>query len=113
MRKKSFPNLLAALLVIVIALIAVNIYMLSQLPAAQEAERGEPAPEIPDLVPRYTPVSPPALEGFVPIEVDVMPGIIYLTHNCTEMTMITTESQTYSIDNGIRGVIDPAPLPMT
>ena len=111
--KRKNPPLLLLVIIFLIAVTLVNAYMFMQIQSPKT-----PAPETPGLetdsqepIPRYIPVSPPGLEGYVPIEVDVTANIIYLTHNCSQMTMITTASQTYSIENGIRGVIDPRPTP--
>lgn len=107
MRKKNNQNALAALALVVIALTAVNMIIFLSTPPVVVGECPEELPEIPIV--RYVPISPPDLEGYVPVEIETVPGIIYLTHNCSEMTMVTTEHQTYSIENGIMGVIDPRP----
>ena len=110
MKKKS--PLLVLVVVYLVAVTLVNAYILIQAQSLYSQRAPEPLTGNSELpIPRYIPVLPPGLEGYVPIEVDVTANIIYLTHNCSEMTMVTTASQTYSIENGIRGVIDPRPTP--
>jgi len=109
--KKKNSHLVGLLVIFLVGVTLLNAYILVQLQLQRVQLTEVTGAEEGNYEAPHVPVSLPPPEGFVPVEIDVTPGIIYLTHNCSQMTMITTASQTYSIENGIKGVIDPRPTP--
>ena len=53
--------------------------------------------------------APVSLEGFEKVEVKVSPSVVYLTAGCKQLAMVTTDFQTYSIQNGLEKKIDFRP----
>ena len=50
-----------------------------------------------------------SLDGYEQVEVTVSPAVMYLTAGCRQLAMVTTEFQTYSINNGLQKRIDVRP----
>ena len=45
-----------------------------------------------------------SLNGFVPVNITVIPNIITLNAGCYELAMVTTSAQTVSINSGLEGI---------
>ncbi|MBI4182214.1 MAG: bifunctional nuclease family protein [Candidatus Aenigmarchaeota archaeon] len=69
---------------------------------------GSPLPAITPF-PGGIATAPLSTEGYREMAVGVSPAIIYLRAGCTQLAMVTTEGQTYSIQNGLDGRIDFRP----
>jgi len=98
-RKKRFQRILVTALVLVIlvqAAVLVNNYLIYTLSQSKT---------LPETIPPFGSAKPleglVSLEGFEQAEVNVSPMVIYLTSGCLQLAMITTEFQTYSIQQGI------------
>lgn len=102
-RKKHFKVFLLVIVGIIVAIQAV-LLVGKYLP-----ELAPPAVQIP-LQNQQNSSSPPlALEDYEKVEVKVSPSVIYLTSGCQQLAMVTTDIQSYSIQNGIDKKIDFRP----
>ena len=100
MSKKTYSIGPVLLAILAIAVVIESAILIQQAPATQyvPVERGDPVPDIPI-----------ALEGFQEVDITVSPSIIYVTAGCRQIAMATTSLQTYSIQNGLQGIIDFRP----
>lgn len=97
---RSLALLILVIVVVVQASALVNNQLMSALPTDTILPR-EPVAAYPD-------VSIP-LAGYSKADVSVSPSIIYLTTGCQQLAMVTTDSQSYSIKNGLEKVVDFRP----
>lgn len=61
------------------------------------------------IIPAAQQEIPIHVNGFEPATVTVSPSVLYMTSNCKRITMVTTEFQTYSINNGLENIVDFRP----
>jgi len=110
MRKRKKKNkktqrrfIIIALIVVIIvqATVVVDNMFTQSLPPSAIRDYGPAMFDYPDP---NIPIS-----GYDVVEVEVTPSIIYLTSGCRQLAMITTEGQTYSIQNGLDNVVDFRP----
>jgi len=98
-RKRDVRRFLLILLVVVIVIQAT--VLVTNFSASQPLQQLPPSQPLPTV--------PLSLEGFQEVEITVSPSIIYLTAGCQQLTMVTTEFQTYSIKNGLDKKVDFRP----
>lgn len=111
--KKSFQKflvILMALVILVQASVVVNNSFLSFFQV-------DPVFKDPEITAPVTPQKklsrrkelPISVEGYEEVEIKVSPSIIYLTVGCQQLSMITTEFQSYSIGTGLEKKVDFRP----
>jgi bifunctional DNase/RNase len=102
-KRRDFSRVVITILVIVIAVQAAAIAN-TQLSLSSPQQLSSPPAITPG--PSRDPIP---LEGYERPEVSVSPSVIYLTSGCRQLAMVTTEFQTYSIQNGLDKKIDFRP----
>ncbi len=102
LRKPASRTFYWTLVSVLALLVAIQILVLSgQFQSPPSAPRPLPKTASLDF--------PLSNEGFELVQVNASPSIIYLTSGCSQLAMVTTEFQSYSIANGLQGRVDFRP----
>lgn len=102
-KKDHTKEILAVLVVILIGTLVVNIYLLWNFSSGLL----EIKPETP--APFGGVVTPPSVEGYTLVDISTSANTILLTSGCSELSMVTTQQQVSSIQNGLEGKVNLRP----
>ncbi len=100
-KPETVSNILAALVLVLIATVLVNTYLIWNIPVRHVVTTPSEKGAEPVL---------PSLEDYMEVEITTEPGTIYLTSGCTEISMVTDMRQTESIQQGLEGRLGYRPL---
>ena len=102
--EKKKRDIRGPLIIILVVIIAVQAILLIRNPPETLS-----LPPLPGFQPGEYSDVPIPVDGYEKPDVSVSPSVIYLTSGCRQLAMVTTESQTYSIQNGLEKKIDFRP----
>lgn len=105
-KKRSDVLRLLILILGIVIIVQATVLVNNRFMEAQPLQPPTPTFESPVRPVEEVPLS---LDGYMEAEISVSPSIIYATSSCTQISMITTESQTYSIQRGLEGKVDFRP----